>query len=844
MKRPRSQGEGFEEDGSGEKGRDWGRRDQDGDRHSPHRRYLPKIDRTVDIEREPLPRSLSRKRFDYEPDSVDRRKASSDRYRSSSPRDRGYSFGSSSRRDYDYPKGFRSDREKPRRDEVSSSSWRRSNGGKDAVFDDPKVPSIRSSRLAADESVKGTLKSSPGGDQVPIIQGDSEKLEEAKEMRNSSEREEGELEPDVDFPQVEQKSSDGFKPSGDQENAGEIIKEEEGVAEKTESFVDEKGDESDEREIRREKSLPREEEEEEEEEEEVLKTDPSSDEHLKDCFAEEPEKKREIVEEEPAKEENSAEVWEKLDHQEEVERPEHLNLESEVKPEEEKQKIPEDSVEAPLALKFLVETSDLGKGKGLILDDPMEGPSTRVFDLFSPSRSDKGNNGVFIGKRTDSTLVLEQQQLDLSLSLPGVSSSQQRLSQNPRSHIRSRPSSLISNSDGFTASASFSGSQRTIHNPSCSLSHASLDNFENSVSSRPLFKPVDQISKDPFFRRPEANGKPPQSFSSLLTNSRVVVKSEEVHRERNNTRPGIIDWVLSRIISDPLESSNRMIQEMTDQSIAHLHENISIMITDHSNQSKLSHFREILHRKSELNLETLSKFHPSFLSILVSVKTGLPGFIQRGKKTLSSSDLAEVFLNLKCKNIQCLSILPVDDCDCKICSKKRGFCSACMCLTCGNFDSASNTCGWVGCDVCLHWCHTDCALKDSHIKNGEIGGDRKEVQFICVACDHPSEMFGFVKEVFKTYAVGWRKEILVRELEFIRRIFGCSEDTKGMRLHAAAAQQLLNLGKNKDHGEVVRQMLGFLAGELIYFIKQFWKIYYSLLVFLISCFSHDHVSVS
>lgn len=1086
MKRPRSYGDGMDEDGGGEKGvaRDWGRRDQDGDRPSPRRRFYPKVefggvgrkgsssascDRVPEIDREPPLRSSSsssRKRFDYEPEAFDRRKGGggTDRYRdggdrsvqSSSPRisyfgdriHRADSFSSSSRRDY--PKGFRSERDKPRREESTSSSWRRSSGGKEASSDDGKsvatsagAASGRGHRIASEDSGKTNSKSSSSGEQLKSAQGSRKPREARKEVSNSSEREEGELEPDVEPPQpetfqdagkistsaetrktesgskvrpeLETRSSGDVKPISDlEEDAPQIMEDDLGAG--LDSFngtdglpapgnapVDhpvEKDDESNDKELEKggtsqsslemEKLVPAESEDRgsapHEGEEQGSKKDPSSEGKQEDvslpeeelenteiagryreekdvpppeekieeagtadmcceeegvppppgeklekkdkpemCTEEEvvsPQEKSEKREKmgQSAEEEDAPEK--KLDDKEEEERCADVAVESEieqkaercidseVRREEVKVVSPEVAAEAPLGLfdairvavegsnsagktlKFMAEKSDLDKGKGLAIsasndenfvdkDDAMEGPSSRGFDLFSPSnasRLEKGNSGVVIGKRRGSDPDLER--LDLSLSLPGASSGhsfrdpqprpgspRNSQGQNPRGSSPvyhpttwSLPSSLPSNSDGFTASASFSGSQGIFHNPSCSLTQNSKENFENSVGSHPLFKPVDQLSNGgiwqgnpsneskhkgfavPLYQRSEANGKSAHHHHpSLLANGRQDPKPDdynsggikrEIKRERSSGNlarsrqqeaerivpngSGVVDRVLSKIVSEPVEVVGRMLQEMTEQSIAFLKESIAGMVTNQENQAHISPLLETLRKRSDLSLESLSKVNPTLLEILVTLKTGLPGYVRRGK-SIPPADLAEIFLNMRCRNLACRSLLPVDDCDCKVCSQRNGFCSACMCLVCGEFDSASNTCGWVGCDVCLHWCHTNCALRHSYIRNGrsvaEGGQGGREMQFICVACGHPSEMFGFVKEVFKTCARSWGPEVLAKELEYIRKIFSSSEDPRGVRLHAIADQQLLKLEKKADCGEVVHHVLTFLYGE-------------------------------
>lgn len=135
--------------------------------------------------------------------------------------------------------------------------------------------------------------------------------------------------------------------------------------------------------------------------------------------------------------------------------------------------------------------------------------------------------------------------------------------------------------------------------------------------------------------------------------------------------------------------------------------------------------------------------------------------------------------------------LPVEDCECKICSTKKGFCSECMCPICLNFDCASNTCSWVGCDACSHWCHAVCGIQKNLIKPGPT-----EMQFYCIGCGHASEMFGFVKDVFTSCAKDWGKETLVKELDCVQKIFQRSQDFKGKELHLKADELRIKLQKN------------------------------------------------
>lgn len=274
----------------------------------------------------------------------------------------------------------------------------------------------------------------------------------------------------------------------------------------------------------------------------------------------------------------------------------------------------------------------------------------------------------------------------------------------------------------------------------------------------------------------------------------------------------IVDRIIALVASQPIQTMAWKVQEMAEQEVACLKDSTCAMILREDKHEKLCMLQEVLKNRADLTLEGLLKSHRVQLEILVALRTGLTDFLQRGDN-VPSTDLAEIFLNFKCRNLNCRSLLPVDECDCRFCSRKEGFCSTCMCLICSKFDTASNTCGWVGCDVCSHWCHTDCGLQKSFIRNGHSATSSQgtsEMQFYCVACDHPSEMYGFVKDVFKTCASEWKADIMRKELEFVKRIFGASNDARGKFLHDFANLLLGRLQTGVTVKEVYLQMIGFL----------------------------------
>ncbi|KAI4323424.1 hypothetical protein L6164_023031 [Bauhinia variegata] len=541
-------------------------------------------------------------------------------------------------------------------------------------------------------------------------------------------------------------------------------------------------------------------------------------------------------------------------------------------------------------------------------DDAMEGPSTRGFELFSRSPVRKAEKMGQSNLKKHKGGSLEMEQLDLSLSLPNflLPIGAHETTQVPGSPSETRSVQSLSNtfrtdSDGFTASMSFSGSQSFYHNPSCSLTQNSVD-YEQSVGSRPLFQNMDQLAQGGWLGQPQNDLKPkefsfgqrtsgngndsiyqPQPSWGILDgqpmkgqHSRVLEGSSKMAngvdrqlsfhkqlsgqsrrhddvrspsqsvgshdigssysfdkremRDRSSGRlyrttsqkeqeqflmsgTDFVETIIARIVYDPLHAMTKKFHEMTGQSTAHLKEGIHDILLNADKQGQVHTFQKVLQNRSDITLEVLLKSHRVLLEILVALKTGLTNFL-RLDNSISSSDLAEIFLNLRCRNLTCISQLPVDECDCKVCVLKNGFCRECMCLVCSKFDMASNTCSWVGCDVCLHWCHADCGLRESYIRNGHSATGAQgttEMQFHCIACDHPSEMFGFVKEVFQNFAKEWSVEAFRKELEYVKRIFSASKDMRGRQLHEIADQMLSRLANKSNLPDVYSHIMSFLA---------------------------------
>ncbi|KAL2536729.1 Protein OBERON 4 [Forsythia ovata] len=544
-----------------------------------------------------------------------------------------------------------------------------------------------------------------------------------------------------------------------------------------------------------------------------------------------------------------------------------------------------------------LEVENKSRGLTTFEDTGFEGLSTRGFEFFS---NDPVKKHEKVEQSPQNPHKDEKLALDLTLSLPNVllPIGAQNRSQDPGSpsHGRSAqsfPSTFHTNSDGFTASMSFSGSQQFTHNPSCSLTYDAYD-YEKSVGSRPIFQGVDwkALSSDdhkkkevPIYQGTSiGNSLHHQSQASrgnssgqpVLQHLRVVEGGSKVpigldrqlsvnkhlrgaHSQQLNdirspsqsigsheNRPGygkdrrpvmkdrdnaslhrisnpegkeqalvvgadFAESIVTMIVAEPLHTMAQRFNEMTEQHVTCVKEFVREIILNPGKQWQLSALQKALRNRKDIALDMLVKSHVSQLEILVALKTGLQEFLQQNCN-VPSSDLAEIFLNLRCRNLTCRSLVPVDECDCKICMQKNGFCRECMCLVCSKFDMASNTCSWVGCDVCLHWCHADCGLRESYIRNGRSASGAQgttEMQFHCVACDHPSEMFGFVKEVFQNYVKEWTAETLSRELEYVKRIFSGSGDLRGKQLHEIASQMLSKLANRAYLQEVQNHILGF-----------------------------------
>ncbi|XP_031102965.1 LOW QUALITY PROTEIN: OBERON-like protein [Ipomoea triloba] len=194
--------------------------------------------------------------------------------------------------------------------------------------------------------------------------------------------------------------------------------------------------------------------------------------------------------------------------------------------------------------------------------------------------------------------------------------------------------------------------------------------------------------------------------------------------------------------------------------------------------------QKLVQNRGDLTDKTLIMAHRAQLEILVAIKTGIQAFLHPSV-SLSQASLIDIFLYKRCRNIACGGVLPAEDCACEVCSKKNGFCNLCMCVICNKFDFEVNTCRWIGCDLCSHWTHTDCAIQNRLIGMGpsvKTGSGSAEMIFRCRACNRTSELLGWVRDVFQHCAPTWDREAFIREFDYVSRIFRGSEDPRGLKL--------------------------------------------------------------
>ncbi|KAL0398881.1 UNVERIFIED_CONTAM: OBERON-like protein [Sesamum radiatum] len=209
----------------------------------------------------------------------------------------------------------------------------------------------------------------------------------------------------------------------------------------------------------------------------------------------------------------------------------------------------------------------------------------------------------------------------------------------------------------------------------------------------------------------------------------LVAKKLEKEKERDN---GFAEHSVVRHISSSDKMSLRDVAREKVEIIAERMQNLPDEYLD----------------KFKNELRAFLEAHRVQLEILVAIKTGIQAFLHPSV-SLSQASLIDIFLYKRCRNIACGSALPADDCTCELCSKRKWF---------------------------LQPLHIGMGPS---VKNGISSG---EMLFRCRACSRTSELLGWVKDVFQHCAPNWDRDALIRELDYVSRIFRGSEDPRGRKL--------------------------------------------------------------
>ncbi|CAM0874040.1 unnamed protein product [Alopecurus aequalis] len=283
------------------------------------------------------------------------------------------------------------------------------------------------------------------------------------------------------------------------------------------------------------------------------------------------------------------------------------------------------------------------------------------------------------------------------------------------------------------------------------------------------------------------------SGGAAATAIRIVDEDKEVTTkgviERQVIRriPNTVRVTLREVARDRVDLVAEKMKVMPDELLDETKSELRSILEGTGGPNHVEEFlylQKLVQGRVDLTPTMLLMAHHVQLEILVSIKTGIQAFLHPSVN-IPLSNLAEVFLYKRCRNIACQCALPAEECKCNICGNRNGFCNLCMCVICNKFDFEVNTCRWIGCDVCSHWTHTDCAILDGQIGTGQKiknGTGHAEMLFRCQACQRTSELLGWVRDVFQQCAPGWDRDALLRELEYVRKIFRLSEDPKGRNL--------------------------------------------------------------
>ncbi|XP_007049297.2 PREDICTED: OBERON-like protein [Theobroma cacao] len=323
----------------------------------------------------------------------------------------------------------------------------------------------------------------------------------------------------------------------------------------------------------------------------------------------------------------------------------------------------------------------------------------------------------------------------------------------------------------------------------------SLQTSLSLVSSDPRLSPDAQ---EPRSNSDNIHESPTESASSRETwptaDAVTAKKMENGKTENDCPEQSVIRRVSSAdkitlrdIARERVDVISEKMQHLPDEFLDELKNQLRAILEGNGGSQNREEFlilQKFVQSRSDLTAKTLIRAHRAQLEILVAINMGIQAFLHPNI-SLSQTSLIEVFVYKRCRNIACQNQLPADDCTCEICANRNGFCNLCMCVICNKFDFEVNTCRWIGCDLCSHWTHTDCAIRDGQICMGpsvKSGAGPTEMLFRCRACNRTSELLGWVKDVFQHCAPAWDREALMRELDFVSRIFHGSDDPRGKKL--------------------------------------------------------------
>lgn len=289
-----------------------------------------------------------------------------------------------------------------------------------------------------------------------------------------------------------------------------------------------------------------------------------------------------------------------------------------------------------------------------------------------------------------------------------------------------------------------------------------------SASSRETWPIADAIVTKKMMENGKAENDCPEQSVIRRVSSADKISLRDITRER-------VDMISEKM------------HRLPDEFLEEMKNGLRVILEGNGGSQQREEFlmlQKLVQNRSDLTAKTLIRAHRVQLEILVAINTGIQAFLHPSI-SLSQTSLIEIFVYKRCRNIACQNQLPAEDCTCEICTNRNGFCNLCMCVICNKFDFEVNTCRWIGCDLCSHWTHTDCAIRDGLICMGpsvKSGAGPPEMVFRCRACNRTSELLGWVKDVFQHCAPAWDREALTRELDFVSRIFRGSDDPRGRKL--------------------------------------------------------------